>query len=829
MPETNTTSAASDETAEGSTATPSEASIDTAETGDTETAPDPAIVADHADADAGDTEIAPDTPVAEDDTADAAPAERTVRSFVDCGVHPALADALAAKGIMAPFPIQELTLPVATKGHDVIGQARTGTGKTLAFALALLGRLEPGGGTQALVVVPTRELCIQVAEEMQIGQALGLRTIAVYGGVGYEEQEAAFREGHEVVVGTPGRLLDHVNKRNLVLDGVTELVLDEADEMLDMGFLPDVERLIQACSDDRHGMLFSATMPSEVVKLARRYLDHPTFMRADHEVVQTAPNVEQHFFQVHRMDKPRVLARILQSPERGGVYVFVRTKHMADRLVRELEDLATPAIAIHGDLRQATREKNLDRFRDGSATVLVATEVAARGLDVENVTHVINYDCPDDEKMYLHRIGRTARAGSKGVAITFAEFNEIDRLNVVRKKLGQGDNPVAAIFSTSEELIERFDLPEERPWDAHVAAAKAGTRSDRRAPDSDERGDRGGKGRGGRGDGGRGGRGDGGRGGRDRDGGGRKGQTDGRPKSKRSSEGAGNDRDADRSRRDRERAGSRRDEAAAEATEATTPERDRSEAAEPAARDETAPGGSTRDEPTRARRGSRGQRSEREPSGSQAGDERTAEEQTAPAEGRTRTRTRTRSRTSVTGDGDDRGTTSRDDDGAEREDGGSRRADRGSSDRDRSSSGRTRARARGGARAPDARRSEDDRTDRSDTAGDRQRADRGDGDGGQRDSGGGRDRSGGRDRGSSGGQGRSGGRDRSSGGGRDRKSGGGRDRGGNGRGGSRGGRSGGGRTERELDPTVKPVRRGEEARGEGDPQLARRVKVEHLP
>ncbi len=262
---------------------------------------------------------------------------------------------------MAPFPIQELTLPVATKGHDVIGQARTGTGKTLAFALALLGRVTPGGGTQALVIVPTRELCIQVAEEMQIGKALGLRTIAVYGGVGYEEQEAAFREGHEIVVGTPGRLLDHLNKRNLRLDGVTELVLDEADEMLDMGFLPDVERLIEACNDDRHGMLFSATMPTEVVKLARRYLDHPTFMRADHEVVQTAPNVTQHFFQVHRMDKPRVLARILQSPDRGGVYVFVRTKHMADRLVRELEDLVDagdrhPRRPAPGDPREEPRQ-----------------------------------------------------------------------------------------------------------------------------------------------------------------------------------------------------------------------------------------------------------------------------------------------------------------------------------------------------------------------------------------------------------------------------------------------------------------------------------------
>jgi superfamily II DNA/RNA helicase len=762
MPETTTPSAASDETAEGPTTTTT---------------------------------------------------QRPVKSFTDVGVDPALAEALAAKGIHAPFPIQELTLPIATKGHDVIGQARTGTGKTLAFALALLGRVTPGGGTQALVIVPTRELCLQVAEEMQIGQALGLRTIAVYGGVGYEEQETAFREGHEIVVGTPGRLLDHVNKRNLILDGVTELVLDEADEMLDMGFLPDVERLIGACAEERHGMLFSATMPSEVVKLARRYLDHPTFMRADHEVVQTAPNVTQHFFQVHRMDKPRVLARILQSPERGGVYVFVRTKHMADRLVRELEDLATPAIAIHGDLRQAMREKNLDKFRDGSATVLVATEVAARGLDVENVTHVVNYDCPDDEKMYLHRIGRTARAGGKGVAITFAEFNEIDRLNVVRKKLGQGDNPVATIFSTSDELTERFDLPEERPWDAHVAAAKAGTRTDRRAPEGDDRG-RGGRGggrdggRGGKRDGGRGGERDGGRGGkRDRDrgsgrsGGGRaeapreeapreeapreearreeqprergsregarKGSSDGRPKSKRSSEGTGNDRDADRSRRDR-------DASASDATEAT----------------------------------------ERRRGGGDDGD--------GTARTRTRTRTRTRSTDTASDEGGSRA--SRNAEGAERTSGSSGRTRARSSARrgggtegpDRSGSGRSGS-DRGSSERGSSERGSSDRGSSERGGSERSGSDRG---GSDRTRGGAKERGRSGRSGSSNRGGRSGGRDRGERSG-DRQ--GGRRDGGDTRGGRRSGSG------RDLDPTVKPARRGEEARGEGDPQLARRVKVEHLP
>ncbi|MFP4235637.1 MAG: DEAD/DEAH box helicase, partial [Nitriliruptoraceae bacterium] len=391
------------------------------------------------------------------------------KTFRDLGVHETLSDALEAQGITHPFPIQELTLPLALDGHDLIGQARTGTGKTLAFGLPLLQRLDPARAvTQALVIVPTRELCLQVHEDLRIGAALGLTSISVYGGVGYDEQIEALTTGVHVVVGTPGRLLDHLNRGNLDLSNVTQLVLDEADEMLDMGFLPDVERLVEACKgEDRHTMLFSATMPTPIVKLARRYMDHPTFTRADYqEERETAPNVEQHFFQVHRMDKPRLLARILQDEGRGGVYVFVRTKHMADRLVTELEELDTPAIAIHGDLRQATRERNLDRFRDGRATVLVATEVAARGLDVHGVTHVVNYDCPDDEKMYLHRIGRTARAGGSGKAITFAEFNEVDRLNVIRKKVGATDSEVVQVFSTSPLLAERFTLPEERPFDA---------------------------------------------------------------------------------------------------------------------------------------------------------------------------------------------------------------------------------------------------------------------------------------------------------------------------------------------------------------------------
>jgi superfamily II DNA/RNA helicase len=818
------------------------------------------------------------------------------KTFRDLGVDAALCDALAAQGITHPFPIQELTLPLALDGHDLIGQARTGTGKTLGFGLPLLQRLDADRGeTQALVVVPTRELCLQVYEDLKIGSTLGLSSIAVYGGVGYDEQIDALRGGAHVVVGTPGRLLDHLNRGNLDLSNVTQLVLDEADEMLDMGFLPDVERLIEACTGrDRHTMLFSATMPTAIVKLARRYLDHPTFMRADHEERNTAPEVVQHFFQVHRMDKPRLLARILQAPERGGVYVFVRTKHMADRLVNDLEDLSVPAIAIHGDLRQTTREKNLDRFREGKANVLVCTEVAARGLDVSGVTHVVNYDCPDDEKMYLHRIGRTARAGEAGVAITFAEFNETDRLNVIRKAVGATDRQVLQVFSTSEVLAELFDLPEATPW-----ARSRRDGGDRGGRDGGDRGGRDGGGRDGGGrDGGRGRNGDRDKGGRgerrggDRGGardGRRSGSSDGRPKRDRRAETAGGSRD-DRDRRrtkrdDHARASDTRSEPApAERDDRevnTDEQRSRSERTAKSGRN-----GSGR---------SRGERSGTERSGSErsrgerSGDERSGAERSGSARSRgersggegsggerpggdgadrqrsdagdqdhgPRSRTRRRARQRDTDRERDAGR-ERDTD-LERDTDRERDTGRGEASTEQTSTAagedpssertddrsehrpRVRARARrdsdggrqgsandehgGRARRDDAedrdtRRTRGDASSEQDT-----RADDGEDRGGQ---GRGAQDRGGQDRGR---QGRGGRDDRSS---RSRSGKGGRGRGG--RGGGRGEGRGGREESRQprqdaehRDPAARPEPQGAGARGDGQPQLARRVKVEHLP
>ncbi len=399
------------------------------------------------------------------------------KTFADFGVDPSICEALAEAGIKTPFPIQELTLPLALAGADMIGQARTGTGKTLAFGIPLLQRLDVGGGTQALVIVPTRELCLQVATDLGAASGRkGVRVAAVYGGKAIDPQAEAIASGAEIVVGTPGRLLDLMRRRKLDLSTVASLVLDEADEMLDLGFLPDVEQLIQACADNRQTLLFSATMPSAVVALARRYMHKPTFLRADVEEIHVAPETRQFFFSCHRMDKPAVLARILQTPNRGLCLVFTRTKRMADILATELRDRGVSAAAIHSDLRQDARERALGRFRSGRINVLVATEVAARGLDIAEVSHVVNYDCPDDEKMYLHRIGRTGRAGADGVAITLAVWNELARLDMIRRTLGI-DEPVHEVFSTSEILDELFDLPRrERRAPAMVTPSTNGFR-----------------------------------------------------------------------------------------------------------------------------------------------------------------------------------------------------------------------------------------------------------------------------------------------------------------------------------------------------------------
>jgi superfamily II DNA/RNA helicase len=388
--------------------------------------------------------------------------------FRDLGVDEVIAGALDDAGIHTTFPIQALTLPLAIAGQDIIGQARTGTGKTLAFGVPMLQRLATTDADSrairqpmALIVVPTRELAIQVADDLKkAGARLGARVLTVYGGRAYEPQIEALTTGTDIVVGTPGRLLDLANRKNLDLSKIRSLVLDEADKMLDLGFLPDVERLLRLTPDERQTMLFSATMPGEVVTLARRHMRRPTNIRAEGQDESAPPPLTaQHAYRTHQMDKVEVLARILQAKDRGLAMVFCHTKRAADQVTTALTDRGFAAAAVHGDLGQSQRERALRAFRGGKVDVLVATEVAARGIDVDDVTHVINYECPDDEKTYLHRIGRTGRAGRVGVAVTFVDWRDMQRWKLISDALGIGKPEPAETYSTSEHLYADLSIP----------------------------------------------------------------------------------------------------------------------------------------------------------------------------------------------------------------------------------------------------------------------------------------------------------------------------------------------------------------------------------
>ncbi|KJK48842.1 DEAD/DEAH box helicase [Streptomyces sp. NRRL F-4428] len=377
---------------------------------------------------------------------------------------------------MSPFPIQEMTLPVALSGTDVIGQAKTGTGKTLGFGLPLLERVvvpadvEAGRATpdqltdapQALVVVPTRELCTQVTNDLlTAGKVRNVRVLAIYGGRAYEPQVEALNKGVDVIVGTPGRLLDLAGQRKLDLSRVRALVLDEADEMLDLGFLPDVEKIMAYLPAKRQTMLFSATMPGAVIGLARRYMTQPTHIRAVSEDGEgaTVANITQHVFRAHNMDKPELVSRILQAEGRGLAMIFCRTKRTAADIAEQLERRGFASGAVHGDLGQGAREQALRAFRNGKVDVLVCTDVAARGIDVEGVTHVINYQTPEDEKTFLHRVGRTGRAGNKGIAVTLVDWDDIPRWQLINKALELDFHDPVETYSTSPHLFEELNIP----------------------------------------------------------------------------------------------------------------------------------------------------------------------------------------------------------------------------------------------------------------------------------------------------------------------------------------------------------------------------------
>jgi len=403
-----------------------------------------------------------------------APPEPT---FADFDVHPAIVAALAAIDIVHPFPIQAMTLPVALAGHDIIGQAKTGTGKTLGFGIPILQRvvsptddgptgyasLARPGKPQALAVTPTRELAVQVAADLaRAGAQRGVRVLTVYGGRAYEPQIEALRTGVDIVVGTPGRLIDLAKQGHLDLSQARTVVLDEADEMLDLGFLPDVETLMAQTPATRQTMLFSATMPGAIVALARRYMRQPTHIRAmgdETENAHTVKAIEQLVYRAHAMDKVEMLARILQARGRGLTLVFSRTKRTAAKVAEDLAERGFAAAAIHGDLGQGAREQALRAFRNGKVDVLVATDVAARGIDVENVTHVVNFQCPEDEKTYVHRVGRTARAGNTGIAVTFVDWDDMPRWGLINRQLDLGIPDPEETYSSSEHLYAQLDIP----------------------------------------------------------------------------------------------------------------------------------------------------------------------------------------------------------------------------------------------------------------------------------------------------------------------------------------------------------------------------------
>ena len=384
------------------------------------------------------------------------------KTFAELGLSPEVLKPLEDAGFKSPFPIQEAVIPLALTGADIIGQAKTGTGKTLGFGLPILNLLTPGSGIpQALVVVPTRELGIQVADELdKLSGAKKLRVTAIYGGRPMEPQIAELKKGVDIVVGTPGRLLDLQRQKALDLSKVERLVLDEADEMLDLGFMPDVEKIFKLTESRVQTMLFSATMPGDVVTLARKFLNQPTHIRAELEDTGAVVNrIKQFVYRAHSMDKPEMLTRILQAEGRGPTMIFCRTKRACQQIADDMKERGFKTAAIHGDLGQSARERALEDFKSLKRDILVATDVAARGIDIDGITHVINYQCPEDEKTYVHRIGRTARAGASGTAITFVDWDELTRWSHINQALALGFAEPKETYSSSDHLYEELGIP----------------------------------------------------------------------------------------------------------------------------------------------------------------------------------------------------------------------------------------------------------------------------------------------------------------------------------------------------------------------------------
>jgi ATP-dependent RNA helicase DeaD len=378
-------------------------------------------------------------------------------TFSDLNLHPQLVQAVTERGYTEPSPIQSAMIPVMLTGADVVGQAQTGTGKTAAFALPLLHNFEPNlHHVQSLVMAPTRELALQVADAITAyGQFRNVRVLAVYGGQPYPPQLRALRQGVDVVVGTPGRLLDLIERGALDIHHVRTVVLDEADEMLSMGFIEPIEAILATTPETRQTALFSATMPAEIRRLADKYMKDPQSVTIQRDQV-TGVGIEQRFYMVNEAQKTAALTRLFEIEEVTSALIFVRTRIGTGELANELTVRGFPAEALNGDLSQDARERTLNRFRQNQIKVLVATDVAARGLDIDDISHVFNFDLPDDPEVYVHRIGRTGRAGKAGIAISLVAPYE-------RRKLRQ-------VEAFARQKIKQADLPTEQDIFAHREA-----------------------------------------------------------------------------------------------------------------------------------------------------------------------------------------------------------------------------------------------------------------------------------------------------------------------------------------------------------------------
>ncbi|MDO4910246.1 MAG: DEAD/DEAH box helicase [Corynebacterium sp.] len=388
-------------------------------------------------------------------------------SFEDLGVAVEITEALDAAGIRRPFAIQASTIPLALDGKDIIGQARTGSGKTLSFAIPVLDRVfddaalpELNGKPHAVILVPTRELAQQVTGDVELaGQNLPVQVLTVVGGVPMEAQKKALKRGVDIIIGTPGRIIDLYKQGALDFSEIGIVVLDEADEMLDLGFYPDIEYLMKELPEARQNLLFSATMPGAILSLARQFMRHPVRVQDEKQEQNTVNQaVEQIIFQAHQMDKIEILARALQSPKHKKSITFVKTKRQAAALSGDLAKLGFVVGAVHGDMQQSERERSLQAFRDNEIKILVATDIAARGLDIDDISHVFNYQIPDDAMTFIHRSGRTGRAGMKGISVTMVGYDETTRWAGIAEDLKLNPNP-PQWFSTSDELYAALDIP----------------------------------------------------------------------------------------------------------------------------------------------------------------------------------------------------------------------------------------------------------------------------------------------------------------------------------------------------------------------------------